>query len=155
MASRHGRSRADPLMSIENLETVLNALVPFVQEDLERLGYTTPVGCSLDTSGDVELHMPRGDEPSSTDEILSVLRQALRHGARSGAFRATGLSMDVNAELPSTGQAVPAIAVHLEAPGESLMAFIPYTRSDDGEVEYDDVFFGPAEPEVFAIEEAV
>ena len=134
-------------MSRESLEAVLNALIPFAKVELERMGYVPPVAGSLDAAGEIELHMPRTGEAGSTDEFLDLLRTALRHGASSGAYRATGLLMEVRAERPTSGEEVDAIAVHLEAPEESLMAFLPYRTNEEGDVEYDEVFFGPAEPD--------
>ena len=136
-------------MSRESLESILNALIPFAKVELERLGYVPPLAGSLDGAGDIELHMPRAGEAGSNDEFIELLRTALRHGAGSGAYRATGLLMEVRAERPAREEEVDAIAVHLEAPDESLMAFLPYSRNEDGDVEYDELFFGPAEPDAF------
>jgi len=137
-------------MSRENLEQVLNALIPFAKVELERMGHVVPAAGSLDAMGDIELHMPRAGEGGTTEEFVELLRVALRQGALSGEYRATGLLMEVRAERPSNGREVDAIAVHLEAPGESLMAFVPFHRDSDGGVEYGDVFFGPADPDAFA-----
>ncbi len=142
-------------MSRESLESVLNALIPFAKVELERMGYVPPVAGSLDAAGEIELHMPRSGEPGSTDEFIELLRTALRHGAGTGAYRATGLLMEVRAERPGNGESVDAIAVHLEAPDESLMAFLPYQRDENGDVSYDEVFFGPAEPDAFQMNGAV
>jgi hypothetical protein len=136
-------------MSRESLESILNALIPFAKVELERMGYVPPLAGSLDEAGDIELHMPRAGEPGSNDEFIELLRTALRHGAGSGAYRATGLLMEVRAERPTSDEEVDAIAVHLEAPDESLMAFLPYSKNEDGDVEYDELFFGPAEPDAF------
>jgi len=136
-------------MSRESLESVLNALIPFAKVELERMGTIPPVAGSLDSAGDIELHMPRAGEAGTTDEFIELLRTALRHGARSGTYRATGLLMEVRAERPTNGDEVDAIAVHLEAPEESLMAFLPYRTNEEGDIEYDEVFFGPAEPDAY------
>ncbi len=136
-------------MSRESLEQVLNALIPFAKVELERMGYVPPVAGSLDAAGEIELHMPRTGEEGTTDEFIDLLKTALRHGASSGAYRATGLLMEVRAERELTQEETDAIAVHLEAPEESLMAFLPFDKSEDGDVVYGDVFFGPAEPDAF------
>ena len=57
--------------------------------------------------------------------------------------------MEVRAHHPEDDEEVDAICVHLEAPGESLLAFVPYERTDEGRIRYGDVFFGPAEPAAF------
>jgi len=137
-------------MNRANMETVLNALIPFAKVELERMGRIPPVAGSLDHEGEVELHMPRAGDPGTTEEFVDLLRMALRHGARSGAYTATGLVMEVRAERPSDAHPVDAIAVHLEAPGQSLMAFVPFERDSDGEVEYGEIFWGPADPHAFA-----
>ena len=143
------RGSEERVMSRDSLESILNAMIPFAKVELERMGYVPPVAGSLDSSGEIELHMPRAGETGSTEEFVDLLRTALRHGAGSGAYHATGLLMEVRAERPGSGEQVDAIAVHLEAPEESLMAFLPYERNDEGDVEYDDIFFGPAEPDAF------
>ena len=137
-------------MSRENLEAVLNALIPFAKVELERMGRIPPVAGSLDGSGEIELHMPRAEDPGTTDEFIDLLRMALRHGAREGEYAATGLVMEVRAERPADAHPVDAIAVHLEAPEESLMAFVPFERDADGEVEYGEIFWGPADAHAFA-----
>ncbi len=136
-------------MSRDNLETILNALVPYAKVELERMGFVAPVAGSLDDAGDIELHVPKADEGGTAEEFVELLCTALRYGATQGEFTATGVCMEVKAERPGNGAAVDAIAVHLEAPGESLMAFLPFERDEDGEVTYGEIFFGPADPCAF------
>lgn len=137
-------------MSRENLEEVLNALLPFAKTEFQRTGSVTPIAGSLDDEGGIEFHLPRTGHSSTTEELIHLLQTVLRHGARDGSYQATGLLMKVRAQRPGSETEVDAIAVHLEAAGESLMAFLPYSKDADGEIVYADVFFGPADPHAFS-----
>jgi len=137
-------------MSRDNLETILNALIPYAKVELERMGFVAPVAGSLDETGDIELHVPKAEAGGTSEEFVDLLCTALRYGAAKGEYAATGVCREVKAERPGNGKAVDAIAVHLEAPGESLMAFLPFERDAAGQVSYGEVFFGPADPCAFA-----
>ena len=136
-------------MSRENLQEILSALVPFAKQHLEDLGYCPPIAASLDGSGDIDLHLPPLGTAGDTEEFLELLKRELRDGAGTGRYEATGLCMEVKAQRMGEDAAEDALCVHLEAPGESIHYFVPYDRDEDGEVEYGETFFGPADPEVF------
>ena len=137
-------------MSRENLQEILAALVPFAQSQLEDLGHVPPVAASMDGAGDIDLHMPPVGVGGDTEHFLELLKTALRAGARAGEYAATGLCREVTAQRMSDATGTVAIGIHLEAPGESLEFFLPFTLEGPGEVTYGDTFFGPADAEIFA-----
>ena len=137
-------------MSRENLQEILAALVPFAQSQLEDSGHCPPVAASLDGAGDIDLHMPPVGVGGSAEDFVELLKTALRAGARSGDYAATGLCREVTAQRMDDPSPIPALGVHLEAPGESLEFFLPFVMEDEGVVTYGDTFFGPADAEIFA-----
>ena len=136
-------------MSRENLQEILAALVPFAQSQLEDLGHVPPVAASLDGAGDIDLHLPPVGVGGDTESFLELLKTALRSGARTGEYAATGLCREVTAQRMTDDTPIPAIGIHLEAPGEALEFFLPFTQAGRGEVVYGETFFGPADPEIF------
>lgn len=137
-------------MSRENLQEILAALVPFARSQLEDLGHVPPVAASMDGAGDIDLHMPPVGVGGDTERFVELLMTALRAGARDGDYKATGLCREVTAQRISDETPIPAIGIHLEAPGESLEFFLPFTLEGQGEVSYGENFFGPADAEIFA-----
>ncbi|MFV1958402.1 MAG: hypothetical protein ACC662_03205 [Planctomycetota bacterium] len=139
-------------MSREKLQEILAALVPFARSQLEELGHCPPVAAGLDGAGEIDLLLPPANVEGSTESFLDVLRTALRAGARRHEYDAVGLCAEVQAQRLDDPQPIDAICVHLEAPGESLQYFVPYTRTRDDGIDYGETFFGPAEPEIFEID---
>lgn len=136
-------------MSRENLQDILAALVPFAKQQLEDLGHCPPIAASMDGSGEIDLHLPPLGVEGDTEEFVDLLKRALRAGAGTGEYEATGLCMEVRAQRMGEDDAQDALCVHLEAPGESLHFFVPYDRDPDGETAWGETFFGPAEPEIY------
>jgi hypothetical protein len=136
-------------MSTEQLEEVLNALIPFAQSQLEAKGSFPPFAGGLDVEGEVEFLLPGGAEEADSGDILGILRQGLQSGALEGTYRATGVCLDVTARRDETSEPIDAILVQLESEGESLAAYVPYLRGEDGRYVFGEVFFGAHDPEVF------
>ena len=136
-------------MSREDLEIVLNALVPLAQRELKEHGSFPPMAAALDDKGELEVQIPGPGEGGETDELLALLVDSLRKGLAADGYRTVGWCVEVEAERPGGEEPVDAIAVHLESPTETLMAFVPFVLGEDGDVAYSDTFFGAADPVVF------
>jgi hypothetical protein len=140
-------------MSRENLEILLNEVLPLARQQLERTGRLVPFAAALDREEELEIHMPHGGGPADAEELADVLRAALRDGAEGDDYFATALCLDVRAQRASDSEPVDAICIELEAPGEALAAFLPYVRRDAGRPAFGEIFFGPLEPAVFLASE--
>lgn len=108
----------------DDLDGLLNAVLPFAEQTLAKYGEMFPFGAAVSSGGQVEMMAadPRqGDQPPST-EILDLLYQSARESA--GTRRAVAFVADVRIE---GGDAIRIELEHSE--GTSLALVIPYTRS--------------------------
>src|SRR5262249_39288957 len=126
----------------EDLDKLLNALLPFAQQILEQHGEFYPFGAALDTVGGGQLF--RGykcpDGPSSP-ELIDLMLDGFRESARRGQYRATGLCADVRAPLPNTGKITDAIRVTLEhTDGQAVHVFLPYSKTFWRRLRYGELF---------------
>jgi len=95
-------------------EELMNVLAPFAQQMLEKHSEFFPFGGTMKGNGEIA-HVAGYDgreQPPSAD-IIKLLKDGFRSGARSGQYKATGLVYDVRVVLPSSGQKSDAIAVSL------------------------------------------
>jgi hypothetical protein len=108
----------------DDLDGLLNAVLPFAEQTLAKYGEMFPFGAAVSSGGQVEMMAAdpgQGDQPPST-EILNLLYQGARESA--GTRRAVAFVADVRIE---GGDAIRVELEHRE--GTSLALVIPYTRS--------------------------
>jgi hypothetical protein len=131
-------------------EGIMNALVPFAQQMLEKHGEFFPFGGTMKNNGEIT-HTAGYDgreRPPSAD-IIRLLNDSFRSGARSGQYKATALVYDVRVVLPSTGQESDAVAVALDhRDNYSVVVYFPY-QIKGGKVAFGDVFAEKGEANVF------
>jgi len=109
----------------EDLDTLLNAVLPFAQQTLAKYGELFPFGAAVSSHGQLELLAaePDGGERPGSEAVL----QALHDGARvsCGTRRAFAFVADVRAG------AVDAVRLELEhQEGTALVMLVPYGRSE-------------------------
>ena len=99
-------------MAHPDLDTVLNALLPFAQQMLVKHGEFHPFGASMTVSGEVSLAagMPETEKAESMT-VIEMLTSAFRQQATDGLIRATGICFDARVVPPSASEKVDAIAV--------------------------------------------
>ena len=109
------------------LEGLLNALVPHAERQLAEYGDFYPFAGVMRTDGALESVAPDPEAvTSSLDQWQEDLLEKLRAGASAGFFRATGLVLNVEVDVPGSERAR-AIRVALEhETGVSYDVFIPY-----------------------------
>jgi hypothetical protein len=108
----------------DDLDGLLNAVLPFAEQSLGKYGEMFPFGAAVSSGGQLEMMAAdpgQGDQPPST-EILNLLYQGARESA--GTRRAVAFVADVRIE---DGDAIRVELEHRE--GTSLALVIPYTRS--------------------------
>jgi hypothetical protein len=131
-------------------EEIMNALVPFAQQMLEKHGEFFPFGGTMKNNGEIT-HTGGYDgreRPPSAD-IIRLLSDSFRSGARSGQYKATALVYDVRVFLPATGQKSDAVAVALDhRDNYSVVVYFPY-QIKGGKVAFGDVFAKKGEANVF------
>jgi hypothetical protein len=109
----------------DDLDALLNAVLPFAEQTLAKYGELFPFGAALSSQGQLELLAaePGDGERPGTEAVL----QALHDGARvsCGTRRAFAFVADVRAD------AVDAVRVELEhQEGTAIVVLVPYGRSE-------------------------
>ena len=107
-----------------DLDGLLNAVLPFAEESLSKHGEFYPFGAAVSAGGQTSLlggDPALGEKPNS-DAVLGTLYEAVRSEA--AGLRAAAFVADVRAGGSD------AVRVELEhAEGVSLVVLLPYTRS--------------------------
>jgi hypothetical protein len=106
-----------------DLDGLLDAVLPFAVQSLERYGEMYPYGASISADGELRMEAAAGsDERPATSELLSTLYAAARSSSRTN--RAVAFVADV-----TVGGGGDAVRVELEhAEGLALVVVAPYSR---------------------------
>jgi len=138
-------------MAHPDLDTVLNALLPFAQQMLDKHGEFHPFGASMTVSGDVSLTagMPESETADSAI-VIEMLTSAFRQQARNELIRATGICFDSRVVPPGASEKVDAICSRLEhLNGETAEVFLPYTKGWLGRLKYGNLFASKGDAQIF------
>ncbi len=138
-------------MSHPDLDTLLNALLPFAQEMLEKRGEFYPFGVTLKQDSTVALSEGYGghDHPIS-DNVISLLEEGFRNQASVGQIRAAGICTDVSIVPPGRSEKTDAIRAAIEhMTGESIEVFLPYRKGLFGKIKYGDLFAAKRTSRIF------
>ncbi len=139
----------------EELEQLLNAIIPFAQRMLVRHGEFYPFAAAVNQNGKLKFigefvgDLPERANPLSGG-LIGYLREQLIAGASKGEYRATGICSGVQVDVSGQkekGDAVRISVEHLE--GQAMDVFLPYQLDPSGEVAYGDVYAAVAEPVIF------
>ena len=138
-------------MAHEDLNKLLNALVPFAQEMLAKHGEFLPFGGYMDIGGGIA-HVGgwTGDEQPRSQEVIGVMVKGLHQQAERQEIRAAAICLDVRTTPPGHSEKTDAISVRLEhANGEAVDVFLPYSKAPSGEYEYGELFATRGEQYIF------
>jgi hypothetical protein len=130
----------------EQLDELLNVVLPFAQQELEKHGEFFPYAAAIDASGEPELvaAVPAegGERPASTDVIDACLAAL---GEKRERIQAAAVVADVS--TPDGD----AIRVELEhAEGHAIAVFLPYSKKRLGiGVDYGELHAQPGRPQVW------
>ena len=111
-------------------EELMNAGIPFAEQQLAEHGEFFPFAFSMDGSGMIQVKTyAAGDEQPDSQSIIDGLLQGFREGAKSGESKAYALFVDVSVQPPGHSSKVDAVQVDLEhVDGFSVTVFFPYIR---------------------------
>jgi hypothetical protein len=132
-------------------ETLMNWLLPFAQQMLERHGEFFPFGSAMRPNGEVVpvASYDSSDHPPSSELIL-LIKEGFVEGARKKQYKATALAYDVKVKHPSSGQISDAIAISLNhRDNYSVIVLFPY-RLERGKLSVDTAFAQAGEADIFA-----
>jgi len=137
-------------MAKAECEEIMNALLPFAKQMLEQHGEFFPFGGTMKSNGEITYTAGYdGREPPPSVDVIKLLKDGFRSGARSGQYKATALVYDVRVVLPSSGQKSDAVAVALDhRDSYSVVVYFPYQIAS-GKVLFGEVFAEKGEANVF------
>jgi hypothetical protein len=138
-------------MAHEDIDALLNAVLPFAQQMLGKYGEFYPIGASMNAAGEVGLVgvMPESEHPEAR-EIIDLLMAQLVVEAGKHGIRASVICFDGSAIPPGESAKRDAICAHLEhESGICVAAFLPYRKEISGQVTYGELFAGQLKPQIF------
>lgn len=129
-------------MAHEDLNSLLNELLPFAKQCLERYGEFFPFGAYVDAGGGIgHVSGYTGVEQAKSDELINLMIQGFRTMAMAGEIRGTCICLDVRRLQPGATEKSDAICARLEHEnGETFDVYLPYHRHASGEYEYGELF---------------
>ena len=136
----------------DEMDSLLNTLLPFAQQQLERHGEFFPFAASIDSTGAPRmLAVDLGDEHPESTDVIDSLYEALARSAAGGEIRAAGVCADVRVTAPGSAEQTDAIRTSIEhAEGDPVEVFMPYAKRRMRGFEFRDLFAQPGTPRVFA-----
>lgn len=138
-------------MAHEEIDALLNAVLPLAQQMLGKYGEFYPIGASISATGEVGLVgvMPESEHPEA-QEIIDLLMAQLVHDAGTHEIRGSVICFDGTAVSPGQSDKSDAICAHLEhESGICVAAFLPYRKEISGQVTYGELFAGQLKPQIF------
>lgn len=112
----------------DDLDNLVNAVVPFAEEQLGQYGEFFPFGSTVSAEGQVAMLAAdpgAGERPKS-----QLVLDALYAGARSGAANLRAVAVVADVRLARGGDAVRVELEHRE--GTALVVVLPYSRTRRG-----------------------
>jgi len=109
-------------------ESLLSVALPFAEKMLALHGEFFPYGEALTPDGKtVAIGATDGGDPPPSKDLIQLLKQGFKAGAKAGKYKATALVYDVRIMLPSTGLKSDAIAVSINHKDNySALVFFSY-----------------------------
>lgn len=128
-------------MAHPDIDQLLNALIPFAQQQLAKRGGFLPFGASMVIDGKIRLNAGYDGEPTTAGSLIQLLTEAFRRDAAAGSIRAAALCFDARTIPPGQTEKTDAICVSLEhQDGEAADIFVPYKKGWFGKMTYAELF---------------
>jgi hypothetical protein len=118
----------------EEIQEVLNFLLPFAQRMLTEHGEFYPYAATMSADGEVTaVPAEGGDGDPDVGDLLVELHAHLRDQAAEGSIRASGIAADVTLTDPDSGETTDAVQVELDhADGDAVDVYVPYESGGEG-----------------------
>ena len=137
-------------MSRAEMDYLLDFVIPFAKDQLEKRGEFYPYAAAVKADGKGEAFMghPGQEDPSNRD-MVNFLARGLRESAQSKGYRATAICFMARTRADGEHQSHDAIGVFLEhGDGEAVEVYLPYERLEDGVYRYLDSVASGADPTI-------
>jgi hypothetical protein len=139
-----------PSQARADFDTLLETLMPFAEQMLNKHGEFYPFGAAVNAQGEVVSVSPEEEtEMPASEEVIQSLTRRLDTEARAGNARATGICY--NGRIVQEGKEIDAIICTLEhESGEASKTYVPYKKGLFGKYKLGDISASQAEPQIFA-----
>lgn len=142
-------------MARDDINAILNQVLPFAQQCLQRDGEFFPFAARMDENGDIIAIAANetegeGEEPSAQDVIDMLTQMLVEAGGEEHPPRAMAICFEATVSHEQNPTPHEAICVQIEdVDGEALLVSLPYTRSEDGSVSCGELAASPTELRFF------
>jgi len=130
-------------MAHPDLNELLNALLPMAEMLLKKQGEFYPIGAIMLSDGEIRhvgAKIEDDDHPPS-QLLIDLLTETFQKEATKGNLRAAGISYDALTVPPGKHQKQDAICCSLEhCLGEVVDVFKPYVKTEEGTLQFGDIF---------------
>jgi len=135
----------------EETEEILNALMPFAKQMLEKHGEFFPFGGAMLIDGKITMvGMYDGDERPPSQKVIDGLLEGFRAEAKRGRYKAIGIAFDIRTVPPGSTKKTDAVAVRLDhVSGYSVQVAFPYRITEKHEVVFAEPFATRGPGDVF------
>jgi hypothetical protein len=142
---------ADPMQKAKtDVEKVMNAMLPFAQQMLEKHGEFFPYGAVMTPTGEVvSIGGYDGREQPPSQDIINLLKESFRAAVKAKKYKATGIFFDVRTVPPGSTEKTDAVAIALDHEDNySVVVYFPY-KLKSGKVQFDPVFATAGANDIF------
>lgn len=130
-----------------DLDSLLDALIRFAQEILEKHGEFYPFAATVTSEGTVEIvGADPGQEHPESQQVIDLLYAGLEGRVQQGGIRAAGVCLDVR--LPDGSDAIQVSLEHVM--GDPMRVFLPYKRRRLRGLEYGQVLANTGDRRLFS-----
>lgn len=141
-----------PASDRDDLEKLLNFLLPLAKKHLNSFGEFYPFAAATEVNGKIAaIAAYTGAEHPTSHDVRNTLVKILQDQAKSGKIIATGLAENMSVVIPGKVTKSDAVLVTLErTSGKSVRVYAPYRKTQDG-YQFDELFATAADPVIFQI----
>jgi len=135
-----------------DLDPLLNHLLPFAIQMIEKHGEFYPFGAIVREDGELGSVAAMPSDDPDTSEVLVLLESAIHEGFVSG-IRAAAICMDVRVQRPGADVMTDAIRVWMQhSAGDPIDVFMPYEKRRLRRPQFGELFSTPADAPLFPTE---
>ena len=136
----------------DEMDTLLDTLLRFAQQMLDKHGEFYPYAAALDSSGELQMvAADAGEERPDSSELIELLYAGLTRQASAGEIRGAGICADVRVSLPDSPEMTDAIKVAIEhANSDPVEVFLPYVIRRFRGAQYGELFAQAGTARVFS-----
>jgi hypothetical protein len=129
-------------MAHPDLQTLVDSLLPWAKSLLTKQGDFHPFGAIVASDGGIQwIAADIGKEFPSAQILMDMMTELIKDKAASDEIRAAAICYDARTIPPGAAVKIDVISFGLECLlGESISAFLPYDKRDDGEILYGEMF---------------